>query len=403
MEIAIELLNERMRELIAERERSYSKQFSAALKQIMKSVNSVEQAARNLAEATRRAWGSLTRAAERHGARLTEQVLEACESLAAQSPRVSYEELREFEEKSIHIVRSIVKAYNKYVRSIIRSVRSEASILESSITDLSKRITELSQLLDGSSLGQLQLVAMDANQLAQNASELRLRIDQIHKSNEAIRQLQEREAKLQSALALLTQDQNLAELSRIEQLAKRREAETLALFEPLSKAFRKAERSDSASSLAWNRATVSKLAENPLAAVLETPAAEMRELLGILHRLIERNELFLDERRKRKSIEAIQALESGALERFREDHSILQANRQEVLRQLKGSGTYDQWMSIRNQLDSARAEATRCRSHVADLQSQETRLRRLIQTDKARIEAALQEILKETVSIIVSF
>ena len=403
MQIAIEQLNEEMREIIADRERSYSKQFAAAVKQVMKSLDSAEKAARSLAEATRRAWGELTRPAEQHGARLSERVLEACESLAADSPDVSYEELSRFEERTLHVIRSIVKAYNKYVGSIIRSVRSEASILESSIADLSRSTTELSQLLDESDLKELQLVARDANQLAQNASELRLKIDQSRKSNEALREAQEREAELQNDLSLLSQDQNLKELTRIEQLTKQKEAETLALFESLSKAFRKADRPDSISSVAWDRAIVSRLAENPLAAILETPVGEMRELLRIFRWLIERNELFLDERRKRKSTEAIEALEGGALERFREDHSILQANRQEVLRQLKGSGIYDRWMSIRNELDSAQAEVARLHSHIRDMQSQQTRLRTLVQTDKAKMESALKEILNEPVSIIVSF
>jgi hypothetical protein len=403
MQIVIEQLNERMRDIVADRERSYRRQFAAAVKQVMKSLDSVEKAARNLAEATRRAWGTLTRPAEQHGVRLSAQVLEACASLTAHSPTISYEELRKFEERCLHAVRSIVKAYNKYVGSVIRSVKSEASILESSIADLGKSITELSRVLDASDLRELQLVARDANQLAQNASELRLKIDHSRESNEALREAQQREAKLQNDLSLLGQDQNFKELTRIEQLTKQRETETLALFEPLSKAFRKADRPDSTSSVAWNQAIVSRLAENPLAAMLETPVGEMRELFRIFRGLIERNELFLDQRRKRKSTEAIETLEGGALERFREDHGILQANRQEVLRQLKGSGIYDRWMSMRNELDSARAEVARLHSHIRDLQSQQTRLRTLIQTDKAKMESALKEILNEPVSIIVTF
>lgn len=403
MQIAIELLDEKMREIMTDRERSYSKQFAAAVRQVMKSLNSVEKAARNLAEAIRRAWGTLTRPAEQHGVRLSEQVLEACESLAAHSPEISYEELKKFEERSLQIVRSIVKTYNKYVRSVIRSAKSETSILEDSITRLSRSVSDLSQLLDRSKLKQLQLAAQDADQLVRSANELHLKIDQIRKSNATLKEMQEKEAKLQDDLSLLSQDQKFKELSRIEELTKQREAEILALLEPLSKAFRKADRPDSTSSIAWNQATVRKLAEDPLAAILETPVAEMRELLGILCRLIEGDELLLDQRRKRKSIEAIQRLEGGALKRFREEHGILQANRQEILRQLRGSGVYDRWMSVRNRLDSARAEAARCRSHIADLQSQEKRLRALIQADRARIEASLQEILNEPVSMTLSF
>lgn len=403
MQIAIELLDEKMQEIIAGRERSHSKQFATTAKQVMKSLESVEKAARSLAEAIRRVWGSLSRAAEQHGTSLSQQVLGACESLTAHTPGISYEELREFEDKSLQVARHIAKAYNKYAGSVIRSAKPEVSILENSITRLTRSISELSQVLDRSNLKQLQLAAREADQLVRSANELHLKVDQIRKSNDALREAREREARTENDLSQLSQDPNLKELSRTEQLAQQKEADIMALFEPLSKAFRKADRPDSTSSTAWNQATVSKLAENPLAAMLEIPVTEIREVLGSLRRLIEHDELFLDQRRKRKSVEVMQTLESGALERYKEDYSILQANRQEILRQLKASGIYDKWMSMRNQLDNARARAGRLQSDIADLQSQETRLRTHIHTEKAKIEAALQEILNEQVSIIVSF
>ena len=401
MEIAIELLNEKMQEISAEIERSHSKQFASAVRHIMKSFSSVEKAAINIGKATRRAWGSITRSAEQHGIRLSEQVLEACGSLAGRTPGMSYGELKEFEEESLHVARSIVRAYNKYVVSIMRSVKSETSILERSIADLSKSISELSGALNVSDLGELQLLTRDAEKLVQNASELHLKMDQIREWNERLREAQGAEVRLQNDLSLLSEDETLKELSRIEKQIKQKEAEILALFDSLSKPLRKLDRPESISALGSQKATVSKLAEDPVTATLETPAAEMRDLLGLLRRLIEHDELLLDRRRKRRSIEAIQTLEAGALDKFREDYSILQANRSELLRQLKGSGIYERWMSMRNQLDDAKAEASNCQSRIMDLQSRETRLRALILADKGKMETTLQELLKERVSIIV--
>jgi len=401
VEIAVQHLNKKLREIIAYREHSHSRKFSAAVKEVLKSLASVEEAATNLKEAIGRAWGSITRPAEQHGVRLSEQVLEACKSLAEHRPHISYEELRKFEERTLQVVRSITKTYNKYARSIIRTVKSETSILGDSITALNRSINDLSQLLDRSNLRQLQLLERDADQLVRIATELSLRADEVHKAKGVLRELQEREAKLQNDLSLLVRDQNIEELSRIGQEIMRRETETLALLEPLSKPLRKLDRPANKLPTGLNTATVSKLTEDPLTAVLEIPVSEMRALLDLLRGLIEREELFLDQRRKQKSIEAIQALQSGVLERFREDHSILQANRQEVLRQLKSSGIYDQWLSLRKQSDDVRAEVHQCQSHITDLQSQETRLRTVVVADKARIEAALQNVLNEQVSIVV--
>jgi hypothetical protein len=403
MEIHVELLNEKMREMVADRERSYGKQFAEALKQVVKSFKSVEKAARKLEEAVKRAWGRLSRPAEQHGVRLSELVLEACQPLSSHAPEISYEELREFEERSLHAARSITKTYSKYARSIMRQVKSETLLLESSILDLTRSVNALSKVLDESNLKQLLLLARDAEQLAQNASQLRSRREQARELNEALGRAGEMQSRFDDDLSMLNEDANLKELSRIELLTRQKGAEALALLEPLSKPLRKADRSDSKLSSGSSRDNVSKLAEDPLNALLEIPVLEMRELLASLRRLIEQNEISLDQRRKRKSIESIQSLEAGALERIREEHSILQANRQEILRQLKGSGTYDRWLSLQNQLDSARAEADRCQSSIEDLQSQERRLRAIILADKARIETALQEVQREQVSIVVSF
>ncbi|MGB9024013.1 MAG: hypothetical protein WCC94_11355, partial [Candidatus Bathyarchaeia archaeon] len=379
------------------------RQFSAAASQTMKAVKSVEKAAANLADATRRAWGSITRPAQQHGLRLSEQIIETSGSLAINREDASYEELRKFEERSLQAIRIIVKTYNKYVVSVVRSAKPETSALEDSIARLSRAITDLTQTLDRSNLKQLQIAARESDQLARSVRELRLKIDRIQDANQRLGGLQEKESNLSNDISLLSGDQNLRELGRIEEQIRRKEQEVLALLEPLSKPLRKANRPESKAPAGLTGFGVSRLVDNPLTAILETPVAEMHGLLSSLHQLIEKDELFLDQRRKRKSIEAIETLEAGLLERFREDHAILQANRREVLRQLKGSGIYDKWMSLKSQLDDTLAEAADCRSLVADLQSQEAKLRALINSDKAKIEAVLEEILNERVSISLSF
>lgn len=403
MEIAVEQLSEKIREITANRERSHSKEFAAAVERITRALSSVERAATNLGRATKQAWGSLSRPAEQHGVRLSEQVLKACKSLTIPSRTASYDELREFEESSLQVTRFMVKAYNKYVRSIVRSLKSEVSILEESIADLGKCIAELSRVLDHSNLGRLHLVTLDADRLAQNARELRVRIDEIQKRTEALREAQMRVAKLHDGVSLIRQRQDLTELGRIDQQTKQTEVEIVALLEPLSKPLRKLDRPDRSSSFELHKSTVNKFAEDPVAAMLVTPVSDLRALLRSLQEVIESEELSLEPRRKRKSIEAIQTLLAGELERLREDHMILQANRQEVIRQLKASGVYDQWRSLEDQLGRAQAEVVECQSGIADLQSQETRLRTVVLAEKTRMESVLKEVLDEPVSITVSF
>jgi len=400
VEIHVRNLGEKMRQIIADRERSYRGKFSSELKQVFRSIGSVEKAASNLREAVGRAWGTLSKPAEQHGARLSEQVLEACTSLATRRPELSYDELRRFQEESIQTIRAIVKVYNKYVPSIIRTVKSESSTLEDSIATLSQNITELGQALDSSKLKELQLIAEDADQLIGTAQELSLKTDEIQQTKEAIRRLQDRGSALQDNLSTLGRDRALKELDQIEQQARQKEAEILALLEPLLKPLRKIDRADDKALEGSSKVIVNKIVENPLASVLETPAGEMHQLLISVYELLESDELLLDQRRKRRASEAIQVLQAGALDRFREDHGFLEANRREVLRQLKGSGLYDKWLSVRRQFDDVRIEINERQGRITELESQEARLQTSVLAGKERIESALQEVLGEQMSIL---
>ncbi len=399
MEVPIQSLSDKMHEIIADRERSYRGQFSSHEKRILRLVGSVERAARNLREAIGRAWGTLTKPAEQHGIRLTEQVLDACRSLAASKSHVSYDELRKFQESSVQTIRTIVKTYNKYVPSIIRAVKSESSALEDSITALSQSVTELGQVLESSNLRELHFMVDDADRLVQNARELNLKTNEIQQMRETSMRLQIQEERLQNDLSSLSHDQAIKELNHIEEEARQREAEILALLEPLLKPLRKIDRANEKAQEGLSRAIVSKIVENPLGAVLETSAGEMRDLLISLHQLLERDELLLDQRRKRKAADAIQALQAGRLDRFKEDLGILEANKREVLRLLKGSGLYDQWLSVHSQSNDIRTEITQCKNHIAELESQEARLRASLLGDKERVESALRKILNRQVSI----
>jgi hypothetical protein len=400
VEIHIRNLGEKMRQIIADRERSYRGKFPSELKQVFRSVGSVEKAASNLREAVGWAWGTLSKPAEQHGARLSEQVLDACRSLTTRRPEPSYDELRKFQEESIQTIRAIVKVYNKYVPSIIRNVKSESSTLEDSIATLSQNITELGQVLDSSKLKELHLIAKDADQLIETDQELSLKTDEIQQTKEAISRLQDRESALQDNLSTLGRDRALKELDQIEQQARQKEAEILALLEPLLKPLRKIDRADDKALEGSSKVVVNKIVENPLASVLETPAGEMHQLLISVYELLESDELLLDQRRKRRAFEAIQVLQAGTLDRFREDHGVLEANRREVLRQLKGSGLYDKWLSVRRQFDELRIEINERQGRITELESQEARLRTSVLVGKERIESALQKVLGEQVTIL---
>ncbi len=402
MEIAVELLNQKMEEVIASTEDLWSKRFSDATRQVTKSLGLVEKAAVNLADAARRAWGSITRPTEQHALRLSDQIIQLCGS-PVDTPDTSYDGVRRFEERSIQTAKSIAKTYNRYAGSIIRSAKSETSILEDSIMSLNRSVVALSELLDDSRLREIRAAGRDADRLVQEASRLRILIGEKAQAEDVLQELQDREVELANELSALSKDERLTELDRTEGQIKQKETEALALLEPLSKPLRKIDRPEIKLPAGLKKTSVSRLAENPLDTLLELPVSEIQEALSSLHHMIEHGHPLLDQRRKRKSLEAIEALRAGALKKLREDHSILHANRQEILRQLRSSGLYDQWVNLRNQIEGIRAEAAKCQARITDLQSQETQQRSLVLEQKMAIERTLENLLEEQVSIMVSF
>jgi len=403
MEIAVELFNQQIQEIITRREDSWSKRFSNAIRQVTRSLEAVEKAALNVGQATKRAWGSLTRPMEQHGLRLSEQVIELCRSLTTEKPGNSYEQLKDFEERSTQAARSIAKIYNKYAGSIIRSAKPETSVLEDSIVSLNRSVLGLSQTLEESRLKEIKAAAAGADRLVQDVDRLHLVIEEHAMKRRAMQELADRESGLRGELSTMCKVEGLGELNRIEAQIRQKETETLALVEPLSKPLRKVDRPDIKLPSALNRATLDKLVENPLGALLELPLTDMHEALHSLDQMIGRGDLMLDERRKRRAMRTIEELQSGVLERLREDYSVLQANRQEAQRQLRASGLYDQWSQLRNQIDEIESEKIRCRDHIAALESQEAQQRSLVIAQKTALEKTLGRILEEKVSIALSF
>jgi hypothetical protein len=87
----------------------------------------------------------------------------------------------------------------------------------------------------------------------------------------------------------------------------------------------------------------------------------------------------------------------------REDYSVLQANRQEALRQLRASGLYDQWSQLRNQIEKIEGEKISCMDQIGGMESQEAQQRSLVVTQKTALEKTLGRILDEKASIALSF
>jgi len=403
MEIAAEQLSERMQERMAAREASWSKRFAEAAKQMTKSFGQAEKAAFALGEATRHAWGSLTRPMEQHGLRLSEQVIELCRSLTAEKPGNSYEQLKDFEERSAQAARSIAKIYNKYAGSIMRSAKAETSVLEDSIVALNRSVLGLSQTLDESRLKEIKAAAAGADRLLQDVDRLHLVIEELAMNRKALQELADRESGLRRELSTMSKVEGLDELNRIETQIAQKETETLALLEPLSKPLRKLDRPDIKLPSTLNRATLDGLVDNPLRALLELPLTEIDEVLHSLDRMIRRGDLMLDERRKRKAMRTIEELQAGILKRVREDYSVLQANRQEALRQLRASGLYDQWSQLRSQIEKIESEKISCMDQIGGMESQEAQQRSLVVTQKTALEKTLGRILDEKASIALSF
>jgi hypothetical protein len=276
-------------------------------------------------------------------------------------------------------------------------------VLEDSIVSLNRSILELSQALDESKLKEIKAAAAAAGRLVQDVDRLYLVTAELAMKRKALQELVDRESGLRRELSTMSKAEGLSELNRIETQITHKETETLALVEPLSKPLRKLDRPDIKLPSTLNRATLDRLVDNPLRALLELPLTEIDEVLHSLDQMIGRGDLMLDERRKRKAMRTIEELQAGILKGVREDYSVLQANRQEALRQLRASGLYDQWSQLRNQIEKIEGEKISCMAQIGGMESQEAQQRSLVVTQKTALEKTLGRILDEKASIALSF
>lgn len=403
MDVPAKLLSQRIREIFSSREESWSKAFTSAGKQVARSFAVVEEAALNVGQATKRSWGSLTRPMEQHGLRLSDQVAELCRPLTTEDRNASYDAVTDFMDRSTQSARSITKLYNKYAGSMIRSAKSEISMLQDSIMSLNKSIDDLSRLIDESKLKEVKATMPDADRISQDFDRLCFLTEELSRQKAALQELQAHEPQLESELSVLSKDRQIIELKQIEARIRHKEAEVVAWVDPLSKPLRKMDRPDIRLPAELKSFALDRLMKDPAAALLELPLAELAGIFGSLREMIDHGDLTLDERRKRKALRAIDELRTDSLKRWREDYDVLRANRQEAMRQLKSSGIYDRWSALRDQISKAQTERAICLQRIADFQSQETRQRSLITAQKEAIEKKLSSILGDAVSITVQF
>jgi hypothetical protein len=111
-------------------------------------------------------------------------------------------------------------------------------------------------------------------------------------------------------------------------------------------------------------------------------------------------ELDLDERKRRKAEDVIEAVGGNELERLRSEYLALQANTQESLRQLKSKGLLEKREGLEQELLHNHFQAELIRAKQRELQRRSEEITKSISKFKTSIETHVARIARQTVLII---
>jgi hypothetical protein len=216
----------------------------------------------------------------------------------------------------------------------------------------------------------------------------------------ALQSISQRENDLLHDQIELTSQGEFLELRRYEELMRVKEDEIRQFFQPVVKPLVKLERVISAKQIPdLDIQTLRGLVESPVDTLATGQSFAILKILGQLDDALLRNELDVEERKKRKAQETILSVKNGAIEAMRQEYSTVQANIQETLRQLRGNGLLEKRDKAEESLAQARNEKETVEARHREVQRRIDEVRKDILKQKTALESQLSKLAHRTITI----
>lgn len=380
--------------------KDHEKRFQERTRAVRDACNALDNTASRFEAAVRNAWGTMDKSASEYGTRMARTIEESARKLSRQQTLASYQDAEKFHKDSIEVLNTIIKTVRRYVPKLRRGLRAEMAALNVALGKLESAVRSLGSALDQSPGNKIEPIRREILNLTQARAELtKLKNDEV----EQTKSLESNAAKERDALAEteeFSSNDMFLELTRYEESLRVKEEEIDLFLQPIIKPLTKLERHESAGkNQTVDLGMLRSLVERPVETVATEQPFALIQLLTQLDEALRSGRLEIEERRRRRAEETIQQAKIGRIEQLREDYLTIQANIQEMLRQLKATGLLDKKKEIEQRQALIRDEKEHLISQDAELRRRIDAITKTMLRQKQSIEQQVKLLTSKTLGI----
>jgi hypothetical protein len=379
--------------------KNYEKNFGEKIKNIKRSSEDIANVADRLDLAIKNAWGSLDKTTSEQGLRLTQTIKETGRKLSGYEIESNYAKSEEFHKTAVEISNKIILSIRKYVPKLHKVLKTDIAALNSTLTKLESSINSLGIALDDSPGRALETLELETKVLLvkkSTAKELEIRNQEIEQS--ILQSTKDEENLLNEQNQLLSREEFLI-LQKCENSLKSEIEKIEQLLQPIAKPLRKFERTLTEDS-PIDPNILEKLIENPKEAISKYSTQSISRILNSLNDALNQGKLGIEERKRRKAQEVIEAANRGELEKRRTTFLSIQNNTQTATDILIANGLFDKNERLKQLLTKTRSESEQLKTTQNSNRKKIEELTKVISKQKALIESEILKLSGRKISII---
>jgi hypothetical protein len=398
--VRIDELSEFCDSLAHELMKNHEKRFAELARTVKDHATSLDNASSKFATGVKNAWGTMDKAASEYGMRLAHKIQETSQELSRKDVKPNYQDTERFHEESVKALNSIILTVQKYIPKLHRGLKTELASLNSALAKLENSVKALGTALDDSPGLKLESLQREAKVMVEKRNELVTLRSQLEQGNQVLNEASAVEQRLLSEETALNSEPEFLELRRLENELTAKEDETKQLLKPILKPLLKLERAASSKQVSSvDAGTLRDMIEKPVESIAMSQSFGVVDVLHSLEEALDRGQLEVEERKRRKAMETVQSINAGMLDTIREECLTLQANVQETMRQLRSKGLIEKREAIERSLAETRARKESILAEQRNLERRTDELSRGVVKQKNTVESHIQKLAHRTVEI----
>lgn len=380
--------------------RNHEKIFADKTRSVKRTSEAIVTIASRLEVAIKNAWGSIDKTTSEQGIRLTETIKEAARQLATEEVNFDYASSETFHKTAVDTLNRIIRAIKKYVPKLHRVLKSEVASLNSTLNKLEVIINSLGVSLDESPGSQLETLRLDIKNIQEKDNALRELKLQHEEIDQSISRISQNEETLLKDQDTLLSNEEFRQLHQYEGALKSKGEEIEQFLQPLVKPLKKLERTLSSEEPIANRNTIIGIIENPKESISKLDSQIIHQALNALNDALNQGKIEIEERKRRRAQETIQAIGRGEMEQLRTKYLTLQKDIQTASDTLAANGLLDKSEKMKHMLKDTRSKREQLEAARSENSKKIEECTKTIARQKSLIESKITKLSGRQISII---